>query len=87
MRNIDLAQIVVPQTVAQEYVLHPLGDVDEAGGIHEPRDKQVTFRIGDTITIIAEHLGEVLAYRNYPHDPGDPRIYIKDNILNLVIQD
>ncbi len=88
MRHVDLSLIAKQQTVAQERVMHPLADVDEAGTKHPPAKSQVAFRIGDTITVVAEHLGEVLAYKNYPHiDDHDPRIYEKEEILLLKVGD
>jgi hypothetical protein len=51
---------------------------------------EVEFRIGDTIVVMGERMGQILAYRNYgrPPDAGlPPYVFMKKEMEQVVVQE
>lgn len=90
MQPLDLTRQAMDQIVAHPIVLHPVGEVDELGAESPPRVLNVNVRIGDTIVVMGERLGKVLAYQNYARPPTfglPPYVFTKEEMERVLVEE
>lgn len=90
MKELDLHRIAEDQVVAHPIALRPLAEVDEAGAESPTLCPEVAFRIGDTIVVMGERAGQVLAYKNYgspPHYGLPPYVFKKEEVQQVSVQE
>jgi hypothetical protein len=88
VKFLDIQQ-PVDQVVAEPITLKPVGELDEAGVRWPASAHEVTFQAGDTVVVIREHLGEVLAHKNYGKPGGGlpPWLFKTDEIRQIMVED
>lgn len=89
MKALDIGRVAEDQVIAQPILLHPLAEVDEAGAESPTDTSAVTFAIGDTIVVMGEKLGKVLAYKNFARLPTyglPPYVFTKEEIQRVLVQ-
>ena len=89
MKAVDLRRIAEDQVVAQPTMLHPLAEVDESGAESSTLLSEVAFRVGDTIVVMGERVGKVLAYKNYGKPPQyglPPYVFTTEEVQGVSVQ-
>jgi len=90
MKALDFTRHAEDQVIAESVSLHPIAEVDEAGAESPARTFEVEFRIGDTIVVMGERFGRILAYKNYGKAPDyglPPYVFTKEEMEWVVVQE